>query len=68
MILSRFPPESLARLILPAQRWTPFPTAADRVAWEGLPADTRAALIAAGEARRGYAWPYLPASDSMALG
>jgi hypothetical protein len=57
----------MARLIVPAERWKPFPTAADRPAWEALAADTRAALIAAGEGRLGFAWPFLPAVDSMAF-
>ncbi|MDD4888699.1 MAG: heparinase II/III family protein [Phycisphaerae bacterium] len=67
MILSRFPSESLTRLIVPADRWTPFPAAADRPAWEALPPWIRATLLAAGEARRGFSWPFLPASESMSF-
>lgn len=40
----------------------PFPTAAERQGWEALPADARAALIAAGERQQQTSWDILPAS------
>ncbi len=62
-LLSRsFSPEKLAAVLLPTGSWRPFPAAADRAAWEALPADARRALIAGGEGRRGAGWPPLPAT------
>ncbi len=43
----------------------PFPTANDRTGWGALPADARAALIAAGERELKTPWPILPASLSL---
>lgn len=67
MIRERFPIAQCERLLLPRDRWSPFPPVADRAAWDGLPAATRASLLAAGKARQGFVWPFLPAVDSMAF-
>jgi hypothetical protein len=55
-------PEKLARVILPREQWKPFPTAADRAAWEQLPAEARQTLIEAGERSLKTAWQVLPAT------
>jgi hypothetical protein len=55
-------PQSLARTLLARREWKPFPTAAERSRWEGLPQDARLSLIAAGERNLRTAWPELPAA------
>ena len=45
-----------------AASWTPYPTAADRAAWEALPAPLRQAYIDAGDTALDYPWPSLPAT------
>ncbi len=67
MIRERFPLSQRDCLFLPRAQWVPFPPASDRGAWEALPAATRQALLEAGTARLGFAWPFLPAVDAMAF-
>src|SRR6516164_7291621 len=43
----------------------PFPTAAERAGWEQLPADARAALIAAGKRQLHTPWEVLPATAAL---
>jgi hypothetical protein len=51
--------------LLARASWKPFPTAADRGAWEGLPADLRQQLVAAAEAQLGAPWPSLLANSFL---
>ncbi|MCX6615770.1 MAG: heparinase II/III family protein [Acidobacteria bacterium] len=62
LLAGTWTPEKLAPVLLPREKWKPFPLASDRAAWERLPADDRRALIQAGEARLGADWPPLPAT------
>lgn len=62
LLAGTWTPEKLAPVLLPREKWKPFPPASDRAAWERLPADDRRALIQAGEARLGADWPPLPAT------
>ena len=55
-------PQKLEQVLTPRDRWHPYPAAADRAAWEALPADARRALIAAGEAALEGQWAVLPAT------
>ena len=52
--LSRlFPPDALARLLLPPDSWHPFPRASEREAWQALPESLRTRILGlAEEARR----------------
>jgi hypothetical protein len=43
-------------------RFHPFPTAAERTAWDALPADASAALLASGEKQLKTSWDALPAT------
>lgn len=54
--------DKLPAMLVPREKWHPFPTAAERAAWEGLAADQRTTLIAAGERSLKYKWPTLPAT------
>ncbi len=62
ILASRFTPSAVRATLLPCGDWVPFPTAADRAAWDTLPSEERARLLAAAEARSGMAWPELPAT------
>jgi hypothetical protein len=59
---SNWPFEKLGPALLPREQWRPFPPAADRAAWEKLPATEREEWIRAAEAHLGAAWPPLPAT------
>lgn len=60
MLTQRYQPEAL-KLVAQAD-WKPYPTAADRPAWEGLPAAVRNQLIANGEAALKIEWKALLAT------
>lgn len=60
LLCGRYSPENLPAL-LPRERWRPFPPAAERGAWEALPADVREAFVAMGQRQLGAEWPALPA-------
>ncbi len=48
--------------LLDRHEWRPYPTITDRASWEALPTAARMNLVAAGEARLGFAWPPLSAT------
>ncbi|MBL0155643.1 MAG: heparinase II/III family protein [Bryobacterales bacterium] len=52
----------IGKLLLPREQWRPYPTAAERAAWQALPADTARQVVASAEALLGQPWPSLPAS------
>lgn len=58
--LTAIMPPSVVRSSL--QNWHPFPTVAERAAWEALPEKTRAELIDNGETALATPWPELRAS------
>lgn len=55
----------LAALVGSPAAFRPFPAVDDRVAWQGLPANRRAAIIAAAERSLNHSWPQLPATLYM---
>ena len=55
----------LADLLLPIDRYHPFPIAAERPRWESLPEETQAGLVESGKKHLGFAWPALPATLYM---
>jgi hypothetical protein len=61
MLSARFG-AALEHLLLPPERFHPYPTADEREAWEALPADLRAEQVAQGEGHLGRDWPPLPAT------
>jgi len=52
----------LRAALLPRADWQPYPTAADRAYWTGLPAEVRQAYVAAGEGAQSEPWPLIPAT------
>jgi len=62
LLSGAYSPTRLAAILLPREKWKPFPAAPDRAAWEGLPEETRKALIEAGARQLHGDWPALPAT------
>ncbi|MEO6875158.1 MAG: heparinase II/III family protein [Opitutaceae bacterium] len=56
---------TLRPLLIPPAEFHPYPTIAERAAWDGLPALLREALISAGEVRLGEPWEILKASVQL---
>ena len=54
--------ERIAQVLIPREKWHPFPTWQQRQAWEALPGEVREDLLANGEKYLGYDWPALPAT------
>ncbi len=50
------------KLLLPRAQWKPYPAAADRAAWQALPAETTRQIVSAAGALLGKPWESLPAS------
>lgn len=57
-----YPAQKLKTLLVPRAEWHPYPTAAERPAWEALPDPVRKAHVEQGEKALGYAWPALSAT------
>ncbi|WP_348268081.1 heparinase II/III family protein [Edaphobacter paludis] len=55
-------PEFLANNLISASDWHPYPKAAERESWQGVPQDVREAIVKHGEAILGTPWPTLPAT------
>ena len=58
---STFTPELLSKSLIPASEWHPCPRAAERDAWQQLPEDFQAALVARAEKATGAPWESFPA-------
>lgn len=56
---------TLRTLLLPLAEFHPHPTIAERTAWEALPGDLRAAMIATGEQRLTEPWELLRVSVQL---
>jgi Heparinase II/III-like protein len=55
-------PEKLKQVLIPRDKYRPFPTIQDRSAWEGLRPETRSTFLAGGKKYLGYKWPDMPAT------
>jgi hypothetical protein len=63
LLLARaFPAEKLEEILLPRDRWHPFPTLREREGWRALPKQLTSRLLALGEASLTNALPPLPAT------
>jgi hypothetical protein len=60
MLSQRYPPESLR--LVSQEDWKPYPQAAQRDAWDGLPTSVRKALLQAGELALEHEWKPLLAT------
>jgi hypothetical protein len=62
LLASAWPAPKLSEVLAPRDRFHPFPNVSERAAWEALPPDARAALLATGEAQLKIPWEVLPAT------
>jgi hypothetical protein len=65
LLTGLWPAARIGQSLIPRDRYRPFPTAADRAAWDALPADARAALVEAGNRQLQTPWEVLPASMAL---
>src|SRR5690242_9999470 len=65
LLTSSWTPEAIAAALMSRDRFHPLPTAADRPAWQEVPADAASALIAAGERQLKTPWEILPATLAL---
>ena len=65
MLIESVDDATLSAQIIARAAFHPYPTVAERAAWDGLPAPLRANLIAAGAALLGTPWPELSAVRYM---
>ena len=61
-LADRFPQGDAASILLDASQWHPFPRAAERDAWEAIPADVREKILALGADYASRPVPSLPAT------
>jgi hypothetical protein len=61
----KYPLQALKKMLIGRTEWKPYPTAADREAWEALPEPVRKVQISLGERALTQAWPHLEASNYL---
>ena len=62
LLASAWPAVKLGAELAPRERFHPFPAISERAAWEAIPEDARAVLLAAGDAQLKKPWEVLPAT------
>ena len=65
LLTSAWSADRVSSALAPRPRFHPYPDAANRDAWNALPADARAALLQAGERQLQTTWEVLPASIAL---
>ncbi|MBO7746884.1 heparinase II/III family protein [Paenibacillus sp. MWE-103] len=68
MLAERYANEDLGKLLLPKDRYKPFPAIGDRESWEALPETLKSFWLRKGERRLEEGWAPLPAAAYMAYG
>ena len=61
-LAERFPIERLSEMLVPRDKWRPFPVFTERERWPALPHEVKAHLVALGEEALKKALPPLPAT------
>ncbi|MEM7028960.1 MAG: hypothetical protein AAF629_05165 [Chloroflexota bacterium] len=62
MLTQRYPQEKLAEILIPQEKWHPYPTIEDREGWLSLPMPIQKAQVALAESNLGTTWPELQAT------
>ena len=65
LLTKAWPVDRVAKVLIPRDRFRPFPAAGERGAWEALPADARAALVQDAEKQLKTRWETLPATLAL---
>jgi hypothetical protein len=55
----------LAAMLVPRERWHPYPTIDERERWDAVPASIRQAFVQAGERELGAEWGSIPAAVTL---
>lgn len=61
----KYPMAVLKKILIPRAAWKPFPTSAEREAWEALPESIRKVHICQGEQALQQEWPHLRATNYL---
>jgi len=64
-LAERFPIDMIRQQLVSPGAWAPYPSIADRTAWEGLPEARKRELVADAESLLGTSWPELKATLFM---
>ena len=62
LITSQATRQQLETILVPDQKWVPYPAYTDRAGWDALLGDSKAEFIARGERLLDYAWPRVNAT------
>jgi hypothetical protein len=65
MLRSQADEAKLKTLLIPDQKWVPFPSYGDRAGWDAVLGDWKETLIARGEAALDYEWRVVTATDYL---
>jgi hypothetical protein len=65
LLSGKYTGQEIEKLLIPADRWTPFPRLADREAWAGAGQEILRACIKSAEKDINYGWPSIPATKSL---
>ncbi|MDR2844823.1 MAG: heparinase II/III-family protein [Puniceicoccales bacterium] len=65
LLSAKHPAEKIATLLIPRDKWTPFPRLENRDAWLAVDKATRDAYLANAEKHLDYKWPTVPATASL---
>lgn len=65
MLTERYGNANLSHIVLPRDKYRPFPKVGDRAQWEALDPDIRKGIIKEGEKHLCFEWPMLTASRYM---
>jgi hypothetical protein len=67
LLSTKYTPADLRRVLVPHEKWVPFPALADRAGWAKAEKETLDACIKFAEKHLDYKWPVVPATLSLAF-
>jgi hypothetical protein len=65
LLAGRTSEAQLAAMLVPRERWHPYPTIDERARWDAVPVSVRLAYIAAAEKELGAEWGSIPAAVTL---
>ena len=67
LLSGKFSKEELSKILIPQQKWTPFPTIDDREGWAKADQNRMKAYVKTAEGFLNYQWPSIPATKSLLI-
>jgi hypothetical protein len=67
LMSGKYSKEALAKMLIPRDKWTPFPLINDRAGWEKADQLMMKSAVLKAEAYLDYVWPYIPATKSLLI-